>query len=143
MTSPDTRVRGPLTSSRVDTEPVHPMDHLSNRYLCFVRLMRMKVVGTVIPDDLIVEIRDLEKKLSCPFNRKLARLLVLTFNDGFVVLLTAPKSCLQTLTGTGFASRTGVNLEKGNHTSTRYSTCTTTNTSTFQSWTRGSNNMRM
>jgi hypothetical protein len=51
-------------------------------------LTSSRVDTTVIPDDLIVEIRDLEKKLTCPFNRKLAHLLVLTFNDGFVVLLT-------------------------------------------------------
>jgi hypothetical protein len=45
----------------------------------------MKVAGTVIPDDLIVEIRDLEKKLTCPCNRKLVRLLTLTFNDDLQV----------------------------------------------------------
>ena len=50
--------------------------------------MQMKTVGMVIPDDLIVEIRELEKKLSWTFKRKLVRLLGLTFNDGFVVLLT-------------------------------------------------------
>ncbi len=48
----------------------------------------MKVAGTVIPDDFLVEIRDLEKKLTFPFNRKLVHLLTLTFNDDFVVLLT-------------------------------------------------------
>ena len=52
----------------------------------------MKATGTVVPDDLLIEIRDLEKKLSYKYNRKLARLLALAFNDGFVVLLTEAMS---------------------------------------------------
>jgi hypothetical protein len=73
----------------------------------------MKTVGMVIPDDLIVEIRELEKKLSWTFKRKLVHLMGLTFNDGFVVLLTK-------VLKTDFDDD-----------------------SIFQSWTRGSNKMRM
>ena len=48
----------------------------------------MNAAGTVIPDDLNIKTRDLEKKLPCKFNRLLALLLAWAFNDGFVVLLT-------------------------------------------------------
>jgi len=52
----------------------------------------MNASGTVIPDDLLSEIREAESKLPCPFNRKLALLLALALNDGFVVLLTEAMS---------------------------------------------------
>jgi hypothetical protein len=48
----------------------------------------MKFAGTVVDDVVLGEIRDLETKLRCQFNRKLARLLALVLNDGYVVLLT-------------------------------------------------------
>jgi hypothetical protein len=54
----------------------------------YAGLMRLKAAGTAVPDDLLVEIRDLEKKLPYRYNRQLARLLAMAFNDGFVVLLT-------------------------------------------------------
>jgi hypothetical protein len=54
----------------------------------YARRMRLDAAGTVIPDDLFCEIREAESKLPCPFNRKLAFLLALALNDGFVVMLT-------------------------------------------------------
>ncbi len=54
----------------------------------YADLMRMKAAGKVVPAVLLMEILDLEKKLPCKYNRKLARLLAMAFNDGYVVLLT-------------------------------------------------------
>ena len=54
----------------------------------YARVMQMKFAGTVVDDAVPGEIRDLETKLRYQFNRKLARLLALTLNDGYVVLLT-------------------------------------------------------
>jgi hypothetical protein len=50
--------------------------------------MRLNALGTVLPEELLSEIRDAEAKLPCPFNKKLALLLALALNEGFVVFLT-------------------------------------------------------